>query len=96
MLPINNVFELVTVSRLPVGHTHTPLDQVFQPPSQHFRVPTAACDMCSHEFSQEQKRLHLEFVHNLVHEGGSDPNTLVCDGMDSCNTVIPSYASTPS
>jgi hypothetical protein len=50
---------------------------------------------------QEQKRLHLLFIYRervlfnkLVHEGGTDPNKLVCiiDGWDSCKTVIPSYA----
>jgi hypothetical protein len=93
MLPvIEDLPEPVTVTRLPVGHPHTPADQVFQPPSQHFR-----------DHWQEEKRLHLEFVHrervllnNLVHEGGTDPNKLVyiIDGWDSCKTVIPSYAST--
>ena len=52
------------------------------------------------DYWQEQKRRHLLFIYRervlfnkLVHEGGTDPDKLVCiiDGWDSCATTHVQY-----
>ena len=49
----SKVFQLVTMSRLPVGHTHNQLDQCFQPPSQHFHGEGAVDAVTPEEFMAE-------------------------------------------
>jgi hypothetical protein len=57
-LLVNKVFELVTLSRLPVGHTHNQLDQQYQAPSQHFHGDAAVDAPTPHEFMQELKECY--------------------------------------
>ena len=93
MLPVNNMSEVVTISRFPVGHTHSQMDQVFRPPSQHL----VAAFIDHQKRLHQQNRMHGERVvhgervlpNNLGHEGGADPSTeLACityciiDGFD--------------
>ena len=80
MLPVNNVSAVVTITRLPVGHTHSQMDQWFRP--QH---PVAAFIDQPNRLHQ-QNRLHGERV---VLGERVLPNNLVI--IIIINMLMPAY-----
>jgi hypothetical protein len=98
-LILSNVFQQVTMSRLPVGHTHNQLDQCFQPPSVHFHgegavdaiTPAAFMVELGVAFSKESAACVTEVDMADLHERGGFPHIadLACT-YDYAAEIVPS------